>query len=213
VVGHVVDNGTAHAFSWENGTFKYLQYIFGDVLSSALGINNKGSIIGAYDCKELIEQCGFIIPAGTERYIDLGTFGIITIPHDINENDVIVGASAKEHLGDSDAFMWKKGFLVDLEPIMKASGLDVVSSVAYAINEKGWIVGDYQNSNGQNRAFLIVNSKAFDLSALIVSSGNPPFGSNYSMSAFDIDDSGNIVGTINNMDTSIGSVWKLELVQ
>jgi probable HAF family extracellular repeat protein len=121
----------SHAFIYENGKMSDLGTLPGHIFSGALGINNRGQIVG-YSTDGRTSHA-FLYENGT--MIDLGTLpgDGSSFANGINERGQVVGDSYNR-FGDHP-FLFDKGVMVNLAA---GSGL---SSLATAINNRGDAVG------------------------------------------------------------------------
>jgi probable HAF family extracellular repeat protein len=120
----------------------------GDATSGAWGINARGDVVGWSTSAD-----------GPRAFLFTDADGLVELPalpgrdwsfaRDINNLGVIVGtaSSGKEDAGS--AVLWMNGGVTDLGTIEGA-----VSSDAWAINDKGRIVGSSTFEEGQTHAFL-----------------------------------------------------------
>jgi probable HAF family extracellular repeat protein len=184
-------------------------------LSYAHGINNSGVIVGmAVDSLGRSRAFSFTGASMT----DLGTFGgSHAIAYGINNSGVIVGA-AQDSSGNYEAFSYSGGSLSSMDPFgvtsaahainstgfavgyaRDLSGVDValrypglsvptlggVNGYAYGINGSGVIVGRAQDSGGVYQAFRHEGGSTFNIGP----------GLSTSSVAYDVNDSGDMVGT------------------
>jgi len=150
--GHVVggsqlnDGATYHAFVYRHGVMHDLDPLGTYQYSSALRINDKGQIAGAYSAG----GGAFVYSNGVYR--DLGTLGgISNFPNAINNFGQIAG-QARTPFGDHGSFnvhavVFRRGELIDLHP----SGY--TDSTAMGINDDGDIVGTLY-AGGLSNGFL-----------------------------------------------------------
>jgi probable HAF family extracellular repeat protein len=127
------------AFFWENGIIQDLG------LGSASDINELSQVIGNTSCGN--DFCAFLWENGVRQ--ELGMFSAAAI----NNQGQIVGSSNGGFL-DSFALLWDDGMLTDLNTLIDPD-LGWLLSSASSINEKGQIVGNGINPDGERRAFLL----------------------------------------------------------
>jgi uncharacterized membrane protein len=142
VVGSYFDAaGASHGFLWEDGDFQTID-VSGAAATGAIGINNRGQIVGFYiDAGGkphgfLRDRRGAVttLPEapGADPAIEA------TIPDAINDRGQIVG-------GVVDSQGVTRGFLLERGRFRLIEGPDAVYTLARDINNRGWIVGDYES--------------------------------------------------------------------
>ena len=163
-------------------TFSLLDGLGGN-LSEVRGINNSGQIVGWSNDRATLWNGGVAT--------DLGTIGgLYSYASAINDSEQIVGMSTNTS-GYGHATLWNGGMATDL------GTLGGPSSRAFSINGSGHIVGESRTSNGpRDRATLWNDGVAIDLNSLLnasyVSAGW------VLENAYDINDSGSIIGQASN---------------
>lgn len=199
-------------FIWNShdNTFTYLGYMF-DSSSRARGINDKGDIIGAYYNGPLIDESGFITSMHNEEFVpeDLGSLGdYITVPHDINNNRIVVGTSSEAYL--PTAFFWENGTIHNVKYILSASGFNSEFSGANGINEFDQIVGSMvleKNGDMTRHGFLLNKNSSGTYTAIDLNS-HIPIPELDIVVAEDINDQGTISGYGYTSETGY-FIWKL----
>jgi probable HAF family extracellular repeat protein len=130
-----------HGVSWENGIVSPLLDLGTGAI--ALGINNRGQIVGQVSS-----------PGGTTFYAAVwqnGTDGavtnLLTPPGDaaafasgINDRGQVVGSSLDSNFNWSHAFIWQNNVMTDLDTLFPASS-NLFPVMANKINERGQISG------------------------------------------------------------------------
>lgn len=185
-----INSGLFRAGLYSHGVITDLTYSaglvgLGDRIVQA--INERGDVVG-YG----LEHPGGIGSAGFAVYSNGAPtlFGYdnehTSEFHDINNKQQIVGSRGTglyEFERIPHAFLYSEGSYTDL------GTLGGLWSVAYAINERGWVVGHAETSAYVYHAFLYANRSLIDLNALI------PDNSGWELqSAIDINNAGQIIG-------------------
>lgn len=155
-----------HAVLWENGTVTDLGNLGGTfnptvvgVGNVALGVNNKGQVVGASATKGSTHQHAFLWTWETGMQ-DLGTLpgDVVSAGLAINNRGEIVGPSVAAPgppMGAARPFLWKNGTMTDLNTLIPSdSPLHLLQ--ADTINDRGEIGGIGITSNGNIHAFLAV---------------------------------------------------------
>jgi probable HAF family extracellular repeat protein len=164
---------TWHSFLWDGGKLTDLGTL-GGAITTAIGMNNSGHIVGRSDVTALCESC----PAGDQKQLHRPFFwkdgvitdvGVITgdnagSAYSVNSSDQVVGRStlcSKVNPDDScegasyHAFLWENGSMADLQTlILPGSGFTVNNAVN--INDRGEIAGYGTISNGDNHVILLI---------------------------------------------------------
>jgi probable HAF family extracellular repeat protein len=79
--------------------------------------------------------------------LDLGTLGgAFSQPFALNDRGQVVGVSSTP-TGESHAFLWQKGQMIEL-------GVAGEASLAYRINERGQVLGSVQHADGTSGAVV-----------------------------------------------------------
>jgi probable HAF family extracellular repeat protein len=151
--------GCASLWSGRNHVFAALPLLPTAVIgcttgsSNALAINSKGRIVG------WAESCGGGAVEWRDGQIKLLVADVVNQPDSvataINDDDEVVGTAG------GYAFRYRHGSLSNLGTLPGDA-----SSSAYALNNRGEIVGASQDANGNSRAFLYVHGQMYDLNSL-----------------------------------------------
>jgi len=191
--------GNTNAMLFRNGVITNLGTL-GGPNSLALGLNNKGQIVGYFTLPSDYNNFhAFLWQNG--RMFDIGTLGPASDALNyysqataINDHGQIVGYSLTTS-GLIDAFLWQNGVMRDLGVVPGINDPDRSIS-ASAINNRGEIVGSQNNSSGvqsfiPNVAFLYTGGQMYNLNLLLV-----PSETNWVIAyANGINDSGQIAAT------------------
>jgi probable HAF family extracellular repeat protein len=175
VVGYAVtalESRNFHAFKTSLSGMVDLGVLAGDEQSIALGVNVNGDAVGvSYKLGELTSHGVFWSASGVVT--PLGTLE----PRDVNSQGAIAGSTpVNGALGTSHATRRIGNVSTDL------GTLGGISSMAFAINESNWVVGQsLLTNNSTTRAFVVPNgamlnlgtlggthSRAMDISGLLV---------------------------------------------
>jgi probable HAF family extracellular repeat protein len=141
------------AFLWIDGTMSDIGSLPDCDHTIASGINDSGQVVG-YKNKSWPGGTGidgaFLYSNNT--MINLGSLGgNWSRSLGINNNGLVVGVS---YTGSNNhAFIYSNGLMTDLNSLIAQSGWTL--SVANAINDNGWIIGQGTNPTGQIHAFLL----------------------------------------------------------
>jgi len=132
-----LDNGETHGFVYVGGEMVDLGTL-GGTYSCAIALNSAGQVIGQSATANDEEMHGFIYSGAS--LVDLGTLGgDYSSPMSINALGQVVGDAALSN-GNSHAFLWHNGVMLDLNTVLPPnSGWELQS--AEFINDSGRIVG------------------------------------------------------------------------
>jgi probable HAF family extracellular repeat protein len=188
------DPTKTHATVWQTGQGPTSLGTLGGQKSTAYAITEDGRIVGQANTVGVpLVTHAFYYENGIMN--DLGTLpgGNFSSAQGINSAGVIVGFAAPSGNTPQHAFRYVGGQMQDLGTL---GGAD---SKAYAINEKGHIVGSSQLANGERHATLYIRDTWKDLGTL----------GGITSEAFAINDSTWIVGTsLNASGESRAFLWK-----
>jgi probable HAF family extracellular repeat protein len=146
VVGQFTDaNGAGHGFIWTHGRFTTID-VSGALDTVPLAINDRGHIVGSYvDVERAIH--GFLLRGGVHATID-APGGQLTFLFDINDRGQIIGFSATPTADDPLA--GARGFVLrdGVEgPFTEIRFPGAPRTIARGIDDRGRIVGNYENPN------------------------------------------------------------------
>ena len=157
IVGNATDSFMVpyRVFLYANGVMTYII----PSESYAHRINNRGQIVGEYLIANGTAFHAFIYSGGT--LTDIGSDNSTdTVAYDINDNGQAVGVTfvvpddCSRNCGiEAHAFLYADGMFTDLNTLLP-SGSDWRLSAAYAINNRGHIVG-VGLVNGNYHAFML----------------------------------------------------------
>ena len=160
VTGYRAESGRRDGpFIWENGAIRLLG-TRGNSFGEALGINNRGEVVGATDIDDAEDLFhAFLWRDGSLR--DLGAFGPEewSIANAINDAGVVVGEGSTPD-GGQRAFRWEEGVMTSLGSLAEGS------PTATAINNHGEIVGNLVVPGGGQRSFIWQEGVLTDLGQL-----------------------------------------------
>ena len=121
--------------------------------STAMGVNDRGDVVGQSGAHAVLWRNG--------RIVDLGTLGgSYSAAVDVNERGDVAGYSQVADGAGNHAFIWRGGRLIDLSPLPGFS-----SSYATAINDGGNVVGYSVGDGGISAVLWRPDGTAVDLTA------------------------------------------------
>jgi probable HAF family extracellular repeat protein len=121
--------------------------------STAMGVNDRGDVVGQSGAHAVLWHNG--------RIVDLGTLGgSYSAAVDVNARGDVVGYSQVADGAGDHAFIWRRGRLIDLSPL---AGFP--SSYATAVNDRGDVVGFSVGDGGIRAVLWRPNGTAVDLTA------------------------------------------------
>ena len=145
-----LESGAFRGFTWTQGGGYSELGTFGGANSYAMAINDSGVAVGS--AQTAGGWMNAFITNGSQL-IDLGTLGgMSSYAYGINDRGEVVGYSSLSGTGDTDAFLYENGVMIDLNNLIDAPGW--VLTQAYAINASGEIVGSGM-LNGVEHEFLL----------------------------------------------------------
>jgi probable HAF family extracellular repeat protein len=176
---------------WNKDVPQQLPTVSGDPDGAVNAINNQGVAVGGSgDCATSGTFSLHALLWQNGSATNLGSLGgtLFSDAFNVNDRGVVVGSS--DLPGDTNfwafpfinnhAFLWRNGAMTDLGTLPGDP-----SSFAFSINNMGQIVGQ------GSRAIVWNDEELTDLNTLVP---GPPFSPLYLLSAFDINDRGEIVG-------------------
>ena len=186
--GHIVgisndSNAVTHAFRWSNGTMIDLDPQT-DGYSRAYGINNLGQITGVINDRGFLWQNGQMSDLG-----DLFGGSGYTTAFAVNDFGQVVGYSGLLGSTTMHPFLWQDGFMTDIGTL---SGPTALGGYARGINNFGEVVG----VDGNDPFIWDIVGGMRNLNDLLDNSGDDWVLTH----AYDINDSGQVVGVGSNPD-------------
>jgi probable HAF family extracellular repeat protein len=172
------------AFVYRKGRYTPLDTVPGYPITSHLGLNNRGQIVGAYLVDAAPTIRGFLRDRrGDYKPIDVPG-AAATFPFDLNDRGMIVGIYSRDLVG-LHGFLRRPNGAVTTVDVPGAS-----STVASGVNNRGAVVGCYLDDDQRPHGFVLERG--------IVTAIDPP-GANEDVTdcnieAVDINDRGQIVG-------------------
>ena len=175
----VTGTGWVHAFLYSDGTMHDLGTLPGGgalpggAVSEALGINNRGQVVGFaqvpfgqrafLDSRGRMQALGVLLPRGSSPPISSAS--------GINSSGQIVGLFVTAS-GSGRAFLYDKGTTRDLGTLPTLAGLEFSS--ACCINARGDVAGTSSSGSSPNHAFLYTKEVMHDLGTLGGDVRTPP---------------------------------------
>lgn len=152
-------NGSAHAFSYENGVATDLGSLDDSGNAEARAINENGFVTG-WSLTDSKDFHAFLYD-GTGM-VDLGSMGGDSKGYDVNIHGTVVGSS-KDADGGNHAFLYQDGQMYDLYDLLSAEDQALWKELreGFSINDNGDIVGrgrfwtDKENDRSSSRAFML----------------------------------------------------------
>jgi probable HAF family extracellular repeat protein len=144
-----------HAILWENGRANDLGSLGGVSGGIALGINNRGDVVGGSDVKGDTTSHGFLWTkerGKMQGLMPVGTDGFSTAIA-VNDDRIVTGVSLDFNTNNLRAAMWDHGKPFDLNTLIPStSGLYLL--LACSVNNSGQIIGLAVDSNGVFHGYL-----------------------------------------------------------
>jgi len=143
-----------HGFTLISGTYTSFDYP-GALQTVAFAVNNKGDIVG-YWVDTSGEEHGFLLSGGTYTSID-PPGSIWTYASGINDaGDIVGGFCTTVACYDSDGYNGGQGFLLSKGTYTMFTIPGESGTGLSAINDKGWILGSYDDAAGFVYGFIAV---------------------------------------------------------
>ncbi len=143
-----------HAVLWNNGRPIDLGNLGGSFGNFALGINNRGDVVGASDLKGDNAFNAFLWTRERGKMQGLAPFGtdILSVGLAINDDREVTGVSLDENF-QSRAVLWLHQTPIDLNTLIPSTaGLYLL--LACSVNDSGQIIGLAVDSNGAFHGYL-----------------------------------------------------------
>jgi probable HAF family extracellular repeat protein len=170
-----VNGGTSfHAFLYSDGSLIDLDTV--DFESSANGINSSGQIAGYAAASSGGAYYAAMFTGG--HSINLGTIpgGGSCEAQGINDNGQLIGFCDVDGGNNTHAFLYNQGKMIDLGTLAGSSTTFV--SWAYAINNRGQVVGYSETASGATHAFLYSGGSMTDLGVIAGQTGSVAYAVN-----------------------------------
>lgn len=169
--------------------------------AAALAVNDHDVAVG-WSAAYGVGVVGSIWQNGKSTTLASLGFGA-TRAHDINNSGLIVGESLGAR-GFNTAVVWENGQIRQLQ------GLTNGDTLANALNEKGQIVGSSYTQNDGGHAVLWENGEVIDLNLFLTAAD---LEAGWALvNAFDINESGWVVGEAYNRKTGLSSAFVMSSV-
>jgi probable HAF family extracellular repeat protein len=212
VVGDSTIDGplAVHAFRWRNGVMRDLGTLSSSpgAFSEATAINDRGVVVGYTHIDDPNEPPHAFRFAGGVL-TDLGTGygpGGGSAARAVNDHGVVVGTRFEKQGVPERAVVWRAGQLIDLGTLGGHAGRYGTDSIAYAVNNKGTVVGGAAVPEGGLHAFRWNGGELTDLGTL--------GGTTESTYATGINDAGDVVGVSQNTAAQVhAALWRNGTVQ
>jgi probable HAF family extracellular repeat protein len=143
-----------HAVLWNNGTPTDLGSLGGSLSNFALGINNRGDVVGASDLKGDSVFNAFLWTKERSKMQKLAPFGTDSLSAGlaINDDREVTGVSLNDNFAPRAA-LWLHEVPFDLNALVPStSGLYLL--LACSVNDSGQIIGLAVDSNGAFHGYL-----------------------------------------------------------